>query len=80
MSGGDQLVEPAQDVVAGHQADAQLVVQADAAGHFDDRFGAATGIHPTGVGGHLDPLADDLGENSLHKRHEVAGIPRSCIP
>ena len=75
VSGGDELVEPAQQVVAGDHADAGG--QAEPVRHLRHRLGAAGRVEPAGVGDDLDAAFEAGAHDLLHLGHERAGVAAS---
>ena len=75
MPAGDQIVEPIEDIVSAHEPDAELALQPEPASHVEHRLGAAARVYAAGVRGHPDAPLDDVREDPLHQRNEIAGVP-----
>ena len=71
----DEVVEAVEDVVAAHEADAELAAEPELPRDLQHRLGAAARIHAAGVRGDPDAALDDIGKNPLHQRHEVPRVP-----
>ena len=79
VTGGEQLVDARQEIVARHHADAQLAARASRACHLEHRGGACLGIHAAGVCDDLDAALGDAAQHRFHRAHEILRVPRRRI-
>ena len=74
VAGGEQLVQPGHEVIAGHDPQPQAVAHPRARGRPRHLVGASSGIDPAGVGDHPDAALQARRQDALHQRHEVASV------
>ncbi len=71
-TGGDEFVEPAEDVVAAHVRDGGR--EAEPVGNLGDGLGAAVGVETAGVGDDLDAAVEARAHDLFHLGDEAARV------
>ena len=74
VTAADQLVEPAEDVVARDQPDPELARSPSLRATASTASAQPARIHAAGVRDDADAALDDVGQDPLHERHEVPRV------